>query len=464
VTPTYDQFKSDNASRLPVLYIAANDGMLHALNGNTGQELWAYVPRIVMPKLHRLATANWGSTHEFLVDGSPRTMDVYSGGSWKTILVAGLNSGGRGYYALDVTVPTNPQVLWEFCNTNTLCQNWDADMGLSYGNPVITKRPSDGKWVVLVTSGLNNVLPGNGGGYLYVLDAITGAVLNKIGTGVGSITSPSGFNKIAAFVDNFANDNTAKYVYGGDLYGNVWKVDLTVGTPVASRLARLQDTGGRPQPITSVPELAEISGFPVVYVGTGLYYGTADLFDPATLIPPYPWAYNQSLYGIKDRGADLGVFRGANVVQNFIIDSGGITRQTTNNTVDWSTKDGWFVDFNPSNASPGERVNIDLQLVQGTLVVVTNVPNNSACTVGGDSWFYTFNYETGAKAPAATVGGTKQTGKITVGVVVVRLPSGVLRAIITTAEGSKATVPVPTGGGAGRVRRVGWRELVDDRQ
>ncbi|MBL8517331.1 MAG: pyrrolo-quinoline quinone [Betaproteobacteria bacterium] len=464
VTPTYEQFKTTYANRTPVLYIAANDGMLHALNGNTGSELWAYVPRIVMPKMHRLATANWGVTHEFLVDGSPRTMDVFIGGSWRTILVAGLNSGGRGYYALDVTEPTSPQVLWEFCHTNTLCQNWDADMGLSFGNPVITKRPSDGKWVVLVTSGLNNVAPGDGKGYLYVLDALTGVVLSKVGTGIGSIASPSGLNKIAAFVDNFANDNTAKYVYGGDLYGNVWKVDLTSGAPSATRLARLQDAGSKPQPITAVPELAEINGFPVVYVGTGLYYGTADLFDPASLIPPYPWAYRQSMYAIKDRGVDLGVFRAANVVQNFIVDSGGITRQTTNNDVDWSVKDGWFVDFNPGNTSPGERVNIDPQLVQGTLVVVTNVPNNSACTVGGDSWFYTFDYLTGRMAPAATVAGTKQTGKITVGVVVVRLPSGVLRAIITTAEGSKATVPVPTGGGAGKVRRVGWRELLNDRQ
>jgi len=460
VTPTYEDFKTANKTRTPVLFIAANDGMLHAFNGDTGAELWAYVPRIVLPKLHRLATANWGVTHEFIVDGSPRTMDVYMGGSWRTILVSGLNSGGRGYYALDVTVPTSPTVLWEFCHTNTLCAASDADIGLSYGPPLITKRPSDGKWVVMVTSGLNNVSPGDGKGYLYVLDAATGAVLEKIGTGFGSNTAPSGFSKISGFAESFSIDNTSKFVYGGDLYGNVWKFDFTASPVSASRLALLRDSGGKPQPITTRPELAEIEGKPVVIIGTGLYYGTSDLFDPATLVPPYPWAYRQSLYAIKDRGVDLGVFRSANVVQNTITDSGGITRATSNNSVDWAVKDGWYVDLNPGNTSPGERINIEPQLVQGTLVVVTNVPNNSACTVGGDSWIYTFDYKTGTVAPAATNAGTKLTGKITVGIVIVRLPSGILRGIVTTAEGTKTTVPVPTGGGANKVRRVGWRELV----
>ncbi len=464
VSPLYEVFKLANKTRTPVLYIAANDGMLHAINGDTGNEIWAYVPRIIMPKMHRLATANWGSTHEFLVDGSPRTMDVYLGGSWKTILVAGLNSGGRGYYALDVTEPTNPKVLWEFCNQATLCQNSDVDLGLTYGNPLITKRPSDGKWVVMVTSGLNNVSPGSGLGYLYVLDALTGAVLNKVSTGVGSITAPSGFSKISGFADNFSVDNTSRFVYGGDLYGNVWKFDFTVGTLVAKRIARLTEASGRPQPITTRPELAEINGYPVVYIGTGLYYGTSDLFDPATLVPPLPWAYRQSIYAIKDRDADLGAFRSANVVQQTLTEVGGITRTTSSTgTVDWAVKDGWFIDLTlPS--SPGERVNIEPQLVQGTLVVIANVPNNSACTVGGDSWLYTFDSNTGLKAPAAAVAGTKLTGKITVGIVIIRLPSGVLRAIVTTAEGSKTTLPVPTGGGVNKVRRVGWRELVQDRR
>lgn len=462
VTPTYAEFKLSNTARQATLFIAANDGMLHALNGDTGSEMWAYVPRIVMPRLHHLATENWTVTHEFNVDGSPEIMDAYFGGAWKTVLVAGLNHGGRGYYALDVTDPVNPKVLWEFCSDSTVCANSDPDIGYTHANPVITKRASDGKWVVLVTSGLNNVSPGTGRGYLYVLDIATGAMLQKIDTGAGDTTTPSGLNHMSAYADNFTIDNTAKYVYSGDLYGNVWKFDMTTASPTVTRLATLKDGSGKPQSITARMELALINGYPVVYVGTGRYLGLDDLVDPATLTPPNQWAYQQSIYAIKDKGVAYGNFRAGNVVQNSLIVNGPTSRTTTNNSVDWATQDGWYMDLNPGGDSPGERVNLDLQLVQGTLIVVTNVPNNSACAVGGDSWIYQFNYKTGTyvQSSALNQAGQKFTGQITVGLVVVRLPSGVFKGIATGATGTKTPFAVNIGGGGGAARRISWRELL----
>ncbi len=460
VTPTYADFKIANASRQATLFIAANDGMLHALNGDTGQEMWAYVPRIVMPKLHRLATENWTVTHEFNVDGSPEVMDAYFGGAWKTVLVAGLNTGGRGYYALDVTNPTSPTVLWEICSDATLCKVSDPDIGFTHANPVITKRAIDGKWVALLTSGLNNVSPGSGRGFLFVVDLASGTILQKIDTGEGTPATPSGLNHISAFADNFSIDNTARYVYGGDLYGNVFRFDLQTGS--VGLLAQLRDAGGKPQSITARMELALIDGNRVVYVGTGRYLGLDDLVDPASLTPPNQWAYQQSLYAIKDKGGTYPNFRAANVVQNLIVPSGPSSRTTTNNAVDWATQDGWFLDFNPGGDSPGERVNLDVQLVQGTLLVVTNVPNNSACAVGGDSWIYQFNYKNGTyvQSSALNQAGQKFTGQITVGLVVVRLPSGVFKGIATGATGTKTPFAVNIGGGGGAARRISWRELI----
>ncbi|HEX5629970.1 MAG TPA: PilC/PilY family type IV pilus protein, partial [Usitatibacteraceae bacterium] len=465
VTPTYQDYKTAQDGRQATLFIAANDGMLHALNGDTGKEMWAYVPRIVMPKIHRLATENWTVTHEYNVDGSPEVMDAYFGGGWKTILVSGLDGGGRGFYALDVTNPASPTVLWEVCSDKTVCKTWDPDIGFTHGNPVITKRESDGKWVVIVTSGLNNVSPGTGRGYLYVLDIETGDILAKVDTGEGDTTTPSGFNHVSAFASSFNTNNTAKWVYGGDLYGNVWRFDMAADPPKVTKLAQLKDPGGKPQSITSRPELGLIEGFPVVFVGTGRYLGTDDLVDPASLAPPNQWAYQQSFYAIKDKGdgSTYANFRAANVVENKIISSGPVSR-TTSAKVDfsWADKDGWFVDFNPSNESPGERVNLDPQLVQGTIIVVTNVPNNSACTVGGDSWIYQFDYKSGTYVPSAALNqaGQKFTGQITVGLVVVRLPSGVFKGIATGATGSKTPFAVNIGGGGGSARRISWRELI----
>lgn len=145
VIPSYFDFKNANKSRQAVLYVGGNDGMLHAFDADTGGELWAFVPRTVLPRLHRLADKAYGNAHEFFVDGTPAIADAYFGGAWHTVLVGGFNAGGRGYYALDVTVPTAPRLLWEICADSTLCANSEPNLGLSFGNPVVTKRASDGR-------------------------------------------------------------------------------------------------------------------------------------------------------------------------------------------------------------------------------------------------------------------------------------------------------------------------------
>jgi type IV pilus assembly protein PilY1 len=472
----YAAFKSAQANRDPALYVAANDGMLHAFNGDTGDETWAYVPKAIFPTIYKLAATDYGNNHRYYVDGSPVTMDVFDAGAsaWKTILVGGLNSGGRGYYALDVTDPATPKGLWEFCTDSTLCGVTDPDLGFTHGNPVITKRASDGKWVVLVSSGYNNVpdttdrFPdtGNGKGYLYVLDAITGTVLQKIDTGVGDTTTPLGFAKISAFADDFIHQNTTKWVYGGDLQGNVWRFDLTVSPATVMRLATLKDgsSPSRPQSITTRPELAIKGSSPLIMIGTGRYLGTNDLIDGGTLSPVLPYAYENSMYAFKDTLTDLGDLRIRSDMQSRTLSTTSPTTRTTTNSpvMNWATKIGWYVDFNPGSASPGERLNVYPQLILGTLIFATNVPANTACSVGGESWLYQLNYlegtfvTTAANATAAT-----KSNNATVGFVVVKLPSGAIKIIKTESTGAKGTVGVNIGSGGAGGKRVSWRERIN---
>lgn len=473
VTPDYPSFKLAQANRQKVLFIAANDGMLHAFNADTGAELWAYVPKMIMPNLWKLANHNYDIGHVYYVDGSPTVEDMFIGGQWRSILVGGLNSGGRGYYALDVTDPTAPKGLWEICSDPALCAITDSDMGLSFGVPIITKR-HDGTATALVTSGYNNATPGNGGGFLYVLNLATGAIIEKIGTtvsgvNVGNTTTPSGFAKISAFATNGAQNNIATIVYGGDLLGNIWRFNMTATPITVQRLGELKDgsTPPRPQSITTRPEITRFNeGFNVLYFGTGRFLGGTDLGDPALLSPPEPFAFQQSLYGVKDTGTDLGNLRlpAANLVQQTLTETSPTTRTITNNPINWTVggNNGFYVDFNPGNNSPGERVNIEPTLIRGVLVVLTNEPNTQACSDGGNGFEYKLNYRSGSYVPGTTggVAGGQISSSLLVGSVYFRTTTGALIGLNRTTTGGSilSTIPPGTAGGSGQ--RVSWRELV----
>jgi type IV pilus assembly protein PilY1 len=361
-------------------------------------------------------------------------------------------------------------------------------MGLSYGTPVIGKRPSDGKWVVWVTSGYNNIGPGGGGGYLYTLDLATGAILEKVGTtvsgvNVGTASTPSGFAKISGFVLNQTADNTVAMIYGGDLFGNVWRFDLSTAPATATRIGQAFDGSSppRPQSVTTQPELTRFdAGFTVVYVGTGRFIGVSDLGDPSLLtplqpLPSQPGAYQQSLYAFKDTGSDLGNLRSTgNLVQQSITVVDAATRSITNNAVNWGTNNGWYVDLNPHCAtagcnaageSPGERVNIDIQLVRGTLAVIANEPNAEVCSAGGDSFLYQFDYKTGSYVPGTAGGivGTKVGNTLSVGIVIFQTLTGQMKSVITTADGQLPQQSINTSGGTDAPRRAAWRELLDTR-
>ncbi|MGC2167152.1 MAG: PilC/PilY family type IV pilus protein [Gallionella sp.] len=400
----YSTFIADHANRVGTIYMGSNDGAVHAITaleeGTSpnivpgGTERWAYIPSMVWANLHKLADTNYALNHSNFVNGSPVIADIYCtaacpGGitpAWRTILVGGLNAGGRGYYALDITDPNLPMLLWEF-TADKAGPYGDPDLGYSFGNPVITARSNDNRWVVMFTSGYDNTTGTNPGkGYLYVLDPVTGAALSKIGTGSGSSASPSGLSKIAAWND-VPSSNRATWVYGGDLDGNVWRFDITNPTTQPLLFATLNDPSGNPQPVTTAPVLGLINNKRTIFVATGKYLETADLSNTQV----------QSLYAIMDDRAPLSNPGGSprnstNLIQQFLtLDTTTGKRKSSNNAVDFSKIRGWYVDFPES----GERVNIESKLLFGTLLVATLVPSNTVCSPGGHAWLNYFDYQTG---------------------------------------------------------------------
>lgn len=456
----YSAFKTANASRTPMIYAAANDGMLHAFYAGTGttdaqggEERWAFMPTMVLSDLYLLADTNYASLHRFYVDGTPTVGDVYesSTSTWKTILVGGMNGGGRGYYALDITDPGSPKGLWEFkhgASCYPAATTSDCHLGYTYGNPVISKL-ADGRWVVFVTSGYNNVnspaIAGDGVGYLYVLDALTGQIIYKISTGYGDAATPGGLGKINNFVTDTATNNTTDRVYGVDLAGNVWRFEVNA-TQSATLIAVAKDASGTRQSITVKPQFATVGSppSPYVYVATGRYIGTTDVANSQV----------QTVYGIKDTLSSTAIDLRSTLKRLTIANSG--TTRGVSCTANCSVTTGWFADL----PDTGERVNIDMKLELGTLTVGSNVPENSACTIGGYSWLNNFDAALGDKVSGATNLGSRLASSLIVGLNVVRLPDGRVVSIATTSDAKQLTTEVPIAPATPVGRRISWRELV----
>lgn len=443
----YLDFVTAQANRAKTIYVGSNDGMLHAFDAATGNERWAFVPTAVIPNLWALADKLYSGKHTNYVNGEPVVGDVFDGTNWRTILVAGLNGGGRSYYALDITNPNAPALLWEINSTI------EPNLGYSYGPPVITKR-SDGTWVVLLTSGYNNVSPGDGKGYLFVRDAITGATVKTIGTAVGSAAVPSGLSKISNWADAGNVNNTSQYVYGGDLMGNLWRIDINAATNTAMQFAVLKDSLGITQPITAAPELGTINTKRVIFVGTGKYLEALDLSDTQV----------QTIYAIKDDNAVTTFVnpRTALVQQTLTLEASGSERTSSENAVDFFTGRGWFIDF----PDAGERVHVNPKLDAGTLFVPTTVPSNTACSPGGYGWFNYFDYKNGWASRGAEGNYVSQkTNAPIVGFNVYYLSSGERIVGIVTADGPTPKKPgkkIGEGGAGNNFSgiRVMWREIL----
>jgi len=445
---SYGAFKTANANRAANLYVQSNDGMLHAIDAATGQERWAYVPPMVMQDMWRLLDTNYENNHRYYLDGPLSMSDAKVNGVWKTILIGGLGKGGRGYYALDVTDPTNPVPMWSFTADN------NKNMGYSYGNGFITKlADTNGTWVAVLASGYNNIPEGSkysgadGRGYVFVLDLATGNVIRTLSTGVGSTTDPSGLAKLNITVFDFAKENKTIGAYGGDLYGNMWRMNLTTGT--MSKVAAF----GSSKPIMVAPEVAQLANPSqyAIYFGTGRYLGETDLTDTTA----------QRIFAIKDDGSTTLTDTSTLVEQTTT--TSATSRTFSDNTVDWTNKYGWFATL----PDTGERVTIDPQLFNGTVLFSTTVPTASACQPGGYSWLYQLGYLTGNEVQTNAPAGQKVTSPI-VGLTVATLPNGTSVIYSVTADGKK---PDPTeaqiskdGGtnnGLLTVKRVMWRELFD---
>jgi len=450
---SYSQFRQAYFNRRHVVYVGANDGMLHAFNGGfydkdnhkfwrnyaggnfsdtgpeLGDELWAFIPREVLPHLKWLTDSNY--THVYYVDLKPKVTDVkiftadatHTNG-WGTILIGGMRYGGKtipteigdisaSYFCLDITDPINPRLLWTFTA---------PDLGLSMSYPAVAKVGND--WYAIFGSGPTNYdilsnLTGFQDGRVFVL---------KISGGANGVTSswvqntnywkmPTGHatafmaNPITVDVNVDYNVDVAyigeNYKQGGNKRAAMWR--LTTNPWNLSALYDVDSADDISKRLTAPPAATiDKNGNLWIYFGTGQFLGVGDRNQTDT----------GAFYGIKDGcwdGSCTTTYLTTNLVDvsTAIVNVGGGVIQNVTGAANWtqlmslmSTKDGWAIYFDnmPSTTTDflghtlqhqGERVTTKPAILGGFIIFATYVPGGDICTIAGTSNLYVLYYETG---------------------------------------------------------------------
>ncbi len=386
---SYGAHVTAKATVPPMVYVGANDGMLHGFDADTGVERLAHVPNAVYDNLRGLTLPAYA--HRYFVDGSPKAADAYFGGAWHTVLVEPLAGGGRAVFALDITDPTAhaaSKVLWEYT---------DTDLGYPLGEASIV-RMATGEWAAVFGNGyLSDIHRA----VLYVVNIETGVLIKKIDTGAGAASPVASQNGLAApTVVDTNNDRIADAAYAGDLMGNMWKFDLSGATAATWDVAYKTGTTNRPLFVTDAPDSTtqaitakpavgrHPAGGVVVLFGTGKYMELSDRIVPAS-------PQVQTFYGLHDNGSRITSGRGALKQQKVVVEVSafGFDLRLTTNYEPGPSDRGWFIDL----PTAGERQVSRPVLRGGRIIFTTLIPSTATCSYGGTSWLMELDAITGSR-------------------------------------------------------------------
>ena len=401
---TYVTKTKSQTGRPAMVYVGANDGMLHGFDATAGSstlgvEKFAYIPHSVVPNLPQLANPNYA--HRFYVDSTPYVGDAFLNGAWKTVLVGATGAGGKGVFALDVSLPQSfgaNNVLWDMDGTaaaGTLASygNSDPDLGYTIGQPTVV-RLNDGNWYAAFGNGY---LSTNACPVLYLVRLDSGNLAQKIyaqGAAGVACSAANGLGSPAPL--DIDGNGTTDYIYAGDVLGNLWKFDVhstnntvwgmatLTGQTAPGRLFAATTPGATPKPqaIVGAPNLGLGPNGVIVYFSTGHFFATGDTSDTST----------QTVYAIQDSGKAV-TSRSTLVAQTYTTDAANTYRTFSSNPVNLlTTNDGWYVDF-----TGGERVTQQPFLVGNVVVFVSEIPNGAGnpCTGGCTSFLYGISSLTG---------------------------------------------------------------------
>ena len=466
---TYYQFINDSSYKSRgMTYVGANDGMLHAfflgnlkqnwagkganekalLDGSDlAREVWAFIPKNTLPYLRYLPEQDY--CHLYSIDASTSLVDASINGdpaddktasSWRTILIGGMGLGGAcrnlgstctdciktpatnlgysSYFAIDVTDPNNPTLLWEFS---------DPELGMTTSGPAIVRQGDsnkNGNWFVVFASGPTGPINSTHRQFLgksdqtlkfFVLDLKTGTLTRKISTGIanafggslynatldtdrGNQLSPGHYKDDAIYVGytkcaESPCTSSSTWTKGGVFRINTkenpdpgqWSVSLVIDDigPVTAAISKLQDRK---------------NGRLWLYFGTGRFFykmgasidDPGDASDSTTI---------RRLYGVEEPCYSSA----SNDIDNTCsasVDPGSLMDQSSSPSASIGSSTGWYINLDtPSSGYLQERLITDpLAVFNGVVFFTTFSPSADICAVGGNTYIWAVNYKSGANA------------------------------------------------------------------
>ncbi len=445
-----------------VVFAGANDGMLHAFLDSDGSELWGFIPP---DALARLKTLN-GTVHEYFVDGAPRAAVIDSNGNGtiepsfpendRVILVFGERRGGSHYYALDVTYPDYPVLLWDISPG----LGDFLEMGQSWATPAIGRIAHNDKLVVFLSGGYDTnqdddpaVASDTMGRGLYVVDLFDGALVWDY-TNDDNPAMASCIPSDVVAID--VNNDPKGYVdrlYVGDIGGRMWRFNISDSDPANWKATMIFDDSRSGRKIFYPPDVVLEQGFEM------LFWGTGDRANPK----------NESIinriYALKDRNpadpfteADL-----VDVTANLIQDGTDLEKANTRDALD--SHDGWYVELNENT---GEKVLAPSIVYFGVVYLTTFTPTRGVttdpCYVGeGTARLYALDYKTAAAVLDFDTTSDELEKTDRSKIIGTAIPSGMVIAIIQ----GKGSSYIGVGGGIATsdmvnpaaLSRIYWRSL-----
>lgn len=446
-----------------MVYAGANDGMLHAfklgkleqtwtgqgtndkarLSGtDLGNEMWSFIPKNSLPYLKYLMDRNY--CHLFYIDNPSYLIDasVFGGSgtvqnptqtktvnSWKTLLVGGMGTGGAcrnktasctdcvktpldgvgysSYFALDVTDPISPSLLWEFS---------DATLGFSTSGSAVVRVGSpetNGKWFVLFASGPTGPIDTQWQQFMgksdqnlriFVVDLYSGQLLKTFDTGIAYAFGGSLYN---ATFDAERGDLGATGRYSDDvIYVGYTEKDVTAGTWTKGGVLRINTHQDTNPDNWSISKVIENIG-PVTSAVTKLqnrknrelwlYFGTGRFFYKTNYGTVIDDADGQrALYGIKEPCYNTSNLFDASC--GTTITTANLINQTTSPQLSLATgSQGWYINLDTTTTTnKAERVITDpLAAFNGVVFFTTFAPSTDPCAIGGNTYIWALSYSTG---------------------------------------------------------------------